>query len=151
MSIMLIAITLTQLGTPVGYVYFLAPYRGLQRDDLLRPALASGAMPVAVVAVVAAGAGIVFRVPLARALFGPDVADGPGIVEIMAGVLLVGVCAESSLAATRGWGVMGPTVVTAQFLNPTLQLRGVAFLALAGCTGSQELVLTRGAGFLAAA
>ena len=151
MSIMLIAITLAQLGTPVGYVYFLARYRGLQRDDLLRPALASGAMPVAVVAVVAAGAGIVFRVPLARALFGPDVAEGPGIVAIIAGVLLVGICAESSLAATRGLGVMRPTVVTDKFLNPTVQLLALAFLALAGWTGSQELVLTRGAGFLAAA
>src|SRR5690625_7517634 len=119
MSIMLIAITLTQLGTPVGYVYFLARYRGLQRDDLLRPALASGAMPVAVVAVVAAGAGIVFRVPLARALVGPDVAEGPGIVALLAGVLLVGVCAEGSRAATRGVGPVRPPVVADQLRNPT--------------------------------
>lgn len=151
MSIMLIAITLAQLGTPVGYVYFLARFRGLGRPDLLRPALISGALPVLALAVIAGISAVVFRVPLGGALFGADVAQGPRIVVIIATVLLVGICAESSLAATRGLGVMRPTVIADKFLNPTVQLLALLLLAVMGWTGSEELVLTRVVGFAAAA
>src|SRR5690625_1520711 len=46
LSVMLIAIALAQIGTPVGYVYFLARYRGLKETHHLRSVLTAGGLPV---------------------------------------------------------------------------------------------------------
>lgn len=151
LSVMLIAIALAQIGTPVGYVYFLARYRGLKETHHLRSILSAGALPVLSVTAVLIVIALVFHERLGHLLFGENVAEAGKIVVIIAGAVLIAIVAEGSLAATRGFGVMKPTVVVDKFLNPTVQLLALVLLAAVGWTGSEELVLTRVAGFAIAA
>lgn len=147
LSIMLIAVALAQIGTPVGYVYLLARYRGLEQTEKLRSVLTAGAVPVLALSSALIAAALVFRERLGTLLFGEGVSEGGTVIVIIAGVLLIAITAEGSLAATRGLGVMKPTVVVDKFLNPTVQLLALLLLAVAGWTGSEELILTRVAGF----
>lgn len=151
LSIMLIAVALAQIGTPVGYVYLLARYRGLGFTERLRSVLTAGTVPVLILASVLITVTLVFRERIGSLLFGDKVKESGTIVAIIAGVLLIAIAAEGSLAATRGLGVMKPTVVVDKFINPTTQLLALVLLAVAGWTGSEELILTRVAGFAAAA
>src|SRR5699024_1718613 len=147
LSILLITVALAQIGTPVGYVYFLARYRGLKETHKLRSVVSAGALPVLSVTTALIVIALVFHERLGHLLFGESVAEAGRIVVIIAGAVLIAIVAEGSLAATRGFGVMKPTVVVDKFLNPTVQLLALILLATLGWTGSEELVLTRVAGF----
>lgn len=151
LSVMLIAIALAQIGTPVGYVYFLARYRGLGRTDKLRSVLTAGALPVLSLTGLILVVASLFHERLGGLLFGERVANSGTIVIIIAGTVLIANAAEGSLAATRGFGIMKPTVVVDKFLNPTVQLLALLLLAALGWTGSEELVFTRVLGFAIAA
>lgn len=150
-SVMLLTLSLAQLGTPVGYVYFLARLRGLGHTDRLRSVLSAGGLPVLAFALILVGIAVIFRAPLGALLFGPRVPDSATIMVILAGVLIIALAAESSLAATRGLGVMRPTVVLDKFVNPTVQTLALLLLAIAGWTGGEELILTRVTGFIVVA
>lgn len=151
LSIMLIAIALAQIGTPVGYVYLLARYRGLGETHKLRSVLTAGGLPVLSLTGVLLVIAVLFHEPLGSLLFGKNVAGSGKIVLIVAGSVLIAIAAEGALAATRGLGIMRPTVVVDKFLNPTVQLLALILLAALGWTGSEELVFTRVAGFAIAA
>lgn len=148
-SILLIAVALAQLGIPVGYVYFLARFRGLHRSKDLRSILTAGAVPVVALGTVLVAAAIVFRDQLSLLLFGDDVSGRSNIMVILASALLIAIAADSALAATRGLGAMRPTVVADKFVSPTIQLVALILLALAGMTGGDELIWTRVVGFIA--
>lgn len=148
-SILLIAVALVELGTPVGFVYFLARLRGLEQTGRMRAILTAGAVPMIAIGSVVAVVGILAREPLGELLLGPEVDPSATIMVVLALTLLVAITADSVLGATRGLGVMRPTVVTDRFVNPTVQLAALLLLAAAGWTASEELILTRTAGFLA--
>lgn len=148
-SILLIAVALVEVGVPTGFVYLLARYRGLGHTERLRSVLTTGAAPMLCLGVLVALAGILFREPLGRALLGSGVDGSDTIVVILSCALLVAIAADSTLAATRGLGVMRTTVVADKFVNPTVQLVALLLLALAGWTGGQDLVWTRVVGFAA--
>lgn len=150
-SILLIAVALAELGTPTGYVYFLARFRGLGRTESMRSVLTAGAVPVLALGTILVVGAIVFRDPLGTMLFGDEVAGRSTIMVILACVLLIAIAADSALGATRGLGVMRPTVVADKFVNPTVQLVAILLLALAGWTSGADLVWTRVVGFIAVA
>lgn len=150
-SILLIAVGLAQVGVPVGYVYFLARYRGLDQPRRYRSILVAGAVPMLVIGGGLVLGGILFREPLGSLLFGDDVDGSAKIMGLVSGALLVAICAESALGATRGLGVMRPTVVAEKFFNPTVQLLALVLLAVLGHTDGSDLVWTRALGFAAMA
>lgn len=148
LSTLLIGVALAQLGTPVGYVYFLSRFRGLHRESKLRPILFAGSVPVVILGSLIIAISLAFRDPLAHLIFGEAIAQGPALVATIACALLIAIAAESSVAATRGLGVMRPTVIAEKFANPSVQLIALVALALAGQTNGVELVWTRVAGFV---
>src|SRR5699024_5446588 len=105
LSILLITVALAQIGTPVGYVYFLARYRGLKETHKLRSVVSAGALPVLSVTTALIVIALVFHERLGHLLFGESVAEAGRIVVIIAGAVLIAIVAEGSLAATRGFGV----------------------------------------------
>ncbi|WP_458040320.1 MULTISPECIES: lipopolysaccharide biosynthesis protein [Bacteria] len=148
-SVLLIAVALCQLGTPVGYVYFLARYRALGEVGGLRKILIAGAIPVAALGIVLSVVALVFHAPFGTLLFGSNIVGRGTIVAVLASCLLIAIAADSVLGATRGMGVMRPTVVADKFVSPTIQLLALVLLALAGWTGGDELIWTRIVGFVA--
>lgn len=148
-SLLLIAAALAELGVPVGYVYFLARFRGLGEYGRLRRVLTSGAIPVLSLGAILVTIGLVFQNQLGPLLFGAEVGESATIVAILATGLLLAIIADCTLGATRGFGVMRPTVVADKFINPTLQLVTLLLLAVLGWTGGGELVWTRILGFAA--
>ncbi|MFT4220212.1 MAG: polysaccharide biosynthesis C-terminal domain-containing protein [Microbacterium sp.] len=150
-ALVLIAAALVELGVPVGYVYFLARYRGLERTDGLRGILTAGAAPMLSLGVIVAAVGVVFREPLGTLLLGDEADSRAMIMTIVAGSVLLAIVADSALSATRGFGVMRPTVVADKFVNPTIQLAALLLLSVVGWTGGEELVWTRALGFAAVA
>ncbi|WP_434811381.1 lipopolysaccharide biosynthesis protein [Microbacterium sp. bgisy189] len=148
-SILLIAVALVEVGVPVGYVYLLARYRSTGRTALLRSVLTTGAVPVLGLGVLVVSLALIFREPLGAALIGADVEAHATIVAVLCCGLLAAIVADSLLGATRGFGVMRPTVVADKFVNPTVQLTALLLLALAGWTGGADLVWTRVVGFAA--
>lgn len=150
-SILLIAVALASVGVPTGFVYFLARYRGLDRQRRFRAILLTGGIPMLALGGVLVLVGVLFREPLGRLLFGEDVADSAKIIVVVSGTLFVAICAESALGATRGLGIMRPTVVADKFINPTVQLLALVLLAVFHRTGGGDLVWTRALGFAAIA
>ena len=150
-SVLLIAIALAQLGTPVGYVFFFAKFLAIGRVDKLRPTLTAGALPVLAIGVPLTIVAIVFREPLGELLLGAEVSGAGTIMLILGSVLLIAIATESTLGITRGLGVMRTTVVAEQIVNPTAQLLALVLLALAGWNGGADLVWTRAIGITAAA
>lgn len=150
-SVLLIAAALAELGVPVGYVYFLARLRGLGEQSRLRSILTAGAIPVLAVGGIIAIVGVVLQNQLGTLLFGADVDGASTLVVVLASGLVIAIVADCTLGATRGLGVMRPTVVTDKFVNPTIQLLALLLLAVIGWTGGTELVWTRVLGFVAVA
>lgn len=150
-SVLLIAVALCELGVPVGYVYFIARYRSLGNSAELRRVLIAGAIPVLLTATVVMVVAFVLLEPLGTIFFGAENSDRAALMAILACALLVAVTADGALGATRGLGVMRPTVVADKFVNPTVQLLALVLLAIAGWTGSEELLWTRVVGFVAVA
>jgi len=151
LSVLLIAASLVELGVPVGFVYFLARYRGLGRTDLLRKALTAGAVPMLVLGVIVATVGVVFRDQLGRVFFSDAVTDRAGIMAIISITLVFLIVTDSVMGATRGLGVMRPTVIADKFVNPTVQLLALVLLAGAGWTGGDQMIWTRTVGVTAVA
>jgi O-antigen/teichoic acid export membrane protein len=150
-SVLLIAAALAELGVPVGYVYFLARFRGLGEQHRLRAILTAGAIPVLAVGAIVATVGFVLQNQLGTLLFGDDVDGATTLVVLLASGLVIAIVADCTLGATRGLGVMRPTVVADKFVNPSVQLLALVLLAVIGWTGGEQLVWTRILGFIAVA
>ena len=150
-SILLIAVGLASVGVPVGFVYFFARYRGLDQPRRFRAILLAGGTPMLALGGVLVLIGVLFREPLGRLFFGEDVADSAKTIVLVSGTMFVAICAESALGATRGLGIMRPTVVADKFVNPTVQLLALVLLAVFHRTGGSDLVWTRALGFAAIA
>ncbi len=151
-SILLIAVGLASVGVPVGFVYFLARYRGLNQPGRFRAILLSGGIPMITFGAILAFAGVLFRNPVGQLLFGDGIgSSATKIIVLISVTLLIAICAEGALGATRGLGAMRPTVVADKFVNPTVQLLALVLLAVLHRTDGSALVWTRSLGFLAVA
>lgn len=150
-SILLIAVGLAEVGVPVGFVYFLSRYRGLNQPRRFRSIILAGGIPMLSLSGGLVLIGFLFSEPLGKLLFGDGVASSARIIGLVSGALLIAVCADSALGATRGLGVMRPTVVADKFVNPTVQLLALVLLAILGRTAGSDLVWTRALGFAAVA
>lgn len=150
-SVLLIAVALCELGIPVGYVYFMARYRALGNAAGLRKILVAGAIPVGITGIVIMAVAFALLEPLGTMFFGTENPNRAVIMAVLASALLIAITADSALGATRGLGVMRPTVVADKFVNPTVQLLALVLLAIAGWTGGEQLIWTRVVGFAAVA
>jgi O-antigen/teichoic acid export membrane protein len=137
-SAFLLFATASRLGTPTGYVYFLARQRALGQRSRMRATLWVGLLPV--IAVAAASATALFlAIPV---LAHSPLLTKPGkhtdgselIAMVRALVVFVPMAAvyDGITAATRGLGSMRPTVLIERFARPLGQVIGVLAAGLAG-------------------
>ncbi|MEX0989180.1 MAG: oligosaccharide flippase family protein [Actinomycetota bacterium] len=112
-----------ELGSDTGLVRMIARHRALERPDEPRRTLPIAFVPVALVGVIFGGAMIVFAPELAR-VFSRN--SPPALVEPYVrwfGVFLpVATLLTVTLAATRGFGTMLPTVVVDKIGKPLAQI-----------------------------
>jgi O-antigen/teichoic acid export membrane protein len=121
-SIFLVGAAVARLGTQTGLVYWIARLRKAGRQAAVGSALRLGLWPAAGASIVAA-AGLVAAAP---------VFAQPELVRLVAVLLPASVLVESLLAATRGFGHMGPTVLIDKFGRTLAQLAALGAVALTG-------------------
>ncbi|MCC3764963.1 polysaccharide biosynthesis C-terminal domain-containing protein [Glycomyces sp. TRM65418] len=121
-SVFLLAGATARLGTPTGLVYWVARLHKSGRDGAVGSVLRLGLWPAAIASMAAA---------LALLLTAPMFAR-PDLVRLIALFLPASVALEALLAATRGYRLMGPTVMIDKLGRTAAQLIGLAAIALAG-------------------
>ncbi len=134
-SLFLLLATAARLGTPTGLVWALSHQRVQGGSALIRPTIRSATTAVAAMGVVVALALLLLAGPVAHLLL-PSSAT-PKTVGQMASLLradgaFVPIAAvyDATCAATRGLGVMWPTVVVERVIRPTIQCLLVAVAAV---------------------
>jgi O-antigen/teichoic acid export membrane protein len=121
-SVFLLAGAIARLGTPTGLVYWVARLNRNGRDGAVGSVLKLGLWPAAI-ASMAAALGLLLAAPMfAR----------PDLVRLIAVFLPASVAMEALLAATRGYRLMGPSVVIDKLGRTAAQLVGLGAIALAG-------------------
>lgn len=150
-SVLLIAVSMLELGVPVGNVYFISRYRSLGRTNALRKVLVAGSSPLLGFCAIALTLAVIFREQLGNAIFGRNVDAAGTVILILCLGAIAAIIADSTLGATRGFGVMRTTVVADKFVNPTIQLLALIVLWSVGMTGGPELIWTRVVAFAAVA
>jgi O-antigen/teichoic acid export membrane protein len=121
-SVFLLAGAIARLGTPTGLVYWVARLHKNGRDGAVGSVLRLGLWPAAIASMAAALA-LLFAAPMfAR----------PDLVRLIAVFLPASVAMEALLAATRGYRLMGPSVVIDKLGRTVAQLIGLGAIALAG-------------------
>lgn len=140
-SIFLIAETAAGLGAFTGLVYFIARLRTLGEEGRIATILRAAYLPVLFVSVAAAGALVVFAVPLAHLLAGhaghESAANSAMVVRLLRLLALslpFATLLDTTLGATRGYRAMRPTVIVDRLGRSTGQLAGVAIAAILGST-----------------
>jgi O-antigen/teichoic acid export membrane protein len=139
MSLFLIVEAVASLGAATGTTYFIARLRSLGQQDRIPDVIRAAMRPVAVVSVVAAAAFFVLAGPLARLLLhgqlghaGAHPAQVADELRALAVALPFAALLDTLLGATRGYRVMGPTVILDRIARPVLQLAGTGVAAVAG-------------------
>lgn len=130
-SLFLIVETLLRLGADVGVVYFLARWKALDTPERVRPTLVAALAPVAI-GCIAAAVAMALLAPWLADLIGDDRHTSVGLLRLLAAVLPVAALYDVAIAATRGLGRMGPTVVIEKILRPVAQVVLAAIVLLAG-------------------
>lgn len=121
-SVFLLAGAVARLGTPTGLVYWVARLHHGGREAAIGSVLRLGLWPAGLASLAAA---------LALLLAAPMFAH-PDLVRLIALFLPASVAMEALLAATRGYRIMGPSVVIDKLGRTVAQLVGLAAIALAG-------------------
>ncbi len=129
-SVFLLAEVLCRLGADVGLIYFLARWRVLGRFEAMRVGLRVGMQPPLLFAVVVGAAMFAAAEPLSRWVGAST--HGVGLLRLLAVALPVVVAYDLSLAATRGWARMRPTVFIDKIARPLGQLALVAAVLVLG-------------------
>jgi O-antigen/teichoic acid export membrane protein len=139
MSLFLIVEAVASLGAATGTVYFIARLRSLGQHQRIPEVMRTATRPVAVVSVTAAAILFLFAAPLARLLVdgqlghaGAAPAVVTGELRALAIALPFAVMLDVLLGASRGYRVMGPTVIVDRIGRPLLQLAGIGVAAVAG-------------------
>nr|BFF27468.1 hypothetical protein GCM10025732_54330 [Glycomyces mayteni] len=126
-SVFMLAGALARLGTPTGLVYWVARLHKNGRDAAIGSVLRLGLWPAAV-ASFAAAAVLLVTAPLFAS---------PDLVRLLAVFIPASVAMEALLAATRGYRLMGPSVVIDKLGRTVAQLVGLGAIALAGTATAQ--------------
>jgi O-antigen/teichoic acid export membrane protein len=128
-SLFLILLSVAGLGTDAGVVRWLSRSLALGDPRSARRAVLVALVPVVGVASVA-GVAVTFGASGLAALIGADRPDQvEAMLRIMAVFLPVAAAHDLLLAATRGHGVMRPTVLIEKILRQTVQVGGVLVVA----------------------
>jgi O-antigen/teichoic acid export membrane protein len=121
-SVFLLAGAMARLGTPTGLVYWVARLHKNGRDGAVGSVLRLGLWPAAIASMAAALA-LLFAAPMfAR----------PDLVRLIAVFLPASVAMEALLAATRGYRLMGPSVLIDKLGRTVAQLIGLGAISVAG-------------------
>lgn len=128
-SVFLLAGAIARLGTPTGLVYWVARLHKNGRDGAVGSVLRLGLWPAAIVSTAAA-----FGLLLTAPMF-----PHPDLVRLLAVFLPASVAMEALLAATRGYRLMGPSVVIDKLGRTAAQLIGLAAIALAGTASAFQI------------
>ncbi|GGL35095.1 lipopolysaccharide biosynthesis protein [Phycicoccus endophyticus] len=127
-SLFLLAVSVGQLGTPTGLVYFLSRARTLSQPELLRPYIRAARIP-AMTAAFLAGAVVVVAAPWIAAWSTPGHVDlGTTFLRVLGVFIPFASLKTLNLSASRGLGTMRPTVLVEQVVRPVLQLVLVALV-----------------------
>ncbi|HEX2145354.1 MAG TPA: polysaccharide biosynthesis C-terminal domain-containing protein [Glycomyces sp.] len=121
-SVFLLAGAISRLGTPTGLVYWVARLHKNGRDGAVGSVLRLGLWSAAIASFAAAAALLLAAPMFAR----------PDLVRLLALFLPASVAMEALLAATRGYRLMGPSVVIDKLGRTGAQLIGLGAIALAG-------------------
>lgn len=139
-SIFLICVALSQLGVHKGLVRFLAWNVALEREDRNRKIVIWGVLVTVLTSTMVLAAGIIFASPLASVLSSSgETGEITSMVRIFAIAVPIATAYEITLAISRGYGLMRPTILIERLIRPVLQ---VVLVALAG-------MLSASAGWLA--
>ncbi|GAB3222187.1 hypothetical protein GCM10027447_08830 [Glycomyces halotolerans] len=125
-SVFLLVSALARLGTPTGLVYWVARLHKSGRDVAIDSVLRMGLWPAVIASCAAA-----FALFAAAPLF-----TRPELVRLVAGFLPAAVALEAFLAATRGYRLMGPTVVVDKFGRTLAQLAALAVVTVGGAASA---------------
>ncbi len=121
-SLFVIATSIGQLGTVAALVYFIARARTLGTPEHVPVYYKVARTPVLLTTLVLAAALLVLAPVIGRAIAPEHTAQATGCIRVVALFIPVA-CAEMvTLAATRGFGTMRPTVVAEQLVRPALQV-----------------------------
>lgn len=121
-SVFVLLISVGQLGTTNGLVYFLARANALGRADLHRRYLRAAFVPVFACALAAGAALFVLAQPIA-ALVSPDHQRlAAGSLRVLAWFIPAASLENMVMSASRGLGTMRPYTVVEQVLRPVLQI-----------------------------
>jgi O-antigen/teichoic acid export membrane protein len=130
-SLFLVLETVLRLGSDVGSVYFLARWQALREYARIRPGVRVAVVPVAgasaVVAVV-----LLIVAPQVDQLLGDDRHSAIGLLRLLAVILPIAATYDVAIGATRGLGVMRPTVLIEKIARPVLQFALVVLVLAAG-------------------
>ena len=130
-SLFLLAISIGQLGTDTGLVYFVSRCRALGVREQIRGYVRTAMNPV-IVTTVAMGLGMfVFAPQLAGWVSGDHVGLGTDFLRVFAVFIPLAALQNVYLAATRGMGTMRPNALIEQVGRPLLQLLLVLLVVVA--------------------
>jgi len=140
-SVFLLAGAIARLGTPTGLVYWVARLHQNGRDGAVGSVLRLGLWPAAI-ASMAAALGLLLAAPMfAR----------PDLVRLIAVFLPASVAMEALLAATRGYRLMGPSVLIDKLGRTVAQLIGLGAIAVAGTASAYAITFAWALPYLPAA
>jgi O-antigen/teichoic acid export membrane protein len=132
-AIFLIVVAAVEVGVDQGMVRFLAWHRARNEHSELRAILRIGLVPVIGTSVCGAAIVLVLAEPLAGWLGGADHAGSTAnLLRILAVAVPLAAVNDIVLAATRGYGVMRPTVVIERMIRPALQPLAIIAVGVAG-------------------
>lgn len=148
-SLFLVGMSLSQLGTDAGLVYFVSRARALGSLGDVGGLVRSAVLPVAGTGLLVAGAGTVLAADLG-ALTNPGHAEeATSLIRSVVWFIPLAGLETVALAATRGLGTMRPSALTEQVARPSLQL---LLVTVAVSTAGPDLAaLAWGAAYLPAA
>jgi O-antigen/teichoic acid export membrane protein len=139
MSLFLIVEAVASLGAATGTVYFIARLRALGQHQRIPEVMRTAIRPVAVVSVTVAVILFLLADPVARLLVDGQLGHAgatpvvvTGELRALAIALPFAVMLDVLLGASRGYRVMGPTVMVDKIGRPGLQLAGIGVAAFAG-------------------
>lgn len=148
-SVFVLTTSLGQLGTNTALVYFLARSRSLATTERIRHYVRVAVRPVVVTGIVAGAGLFVFAEPVARIVTPGQVDGTASSLRVLALFIPLAGYENVILAASRGLGVMRPSVMVEQVGRSVVQLTLVA--AAIWLSGSRFLGLAWVVAYLPAA
>lgn len=129
-SVFLIAVAIVEVGVDQGMVRFLAWHRARGDVSALRTIFRIGLLPVIGTSLL--GGAILFAIASPLAGWLSSSATMADLLRVLAIAIPLAAMNDIVLAATRGYGVMRPTVIIERIIRPALQPIAIIAVGLAG-------------------